>query len=85
MNIHVHVDHLVLEGLALEEGQGSQVQAAVEAELTRMLFATPAGSDLLAGGARLSVPAQDILVSGQDTPVTLGRQIGRAVYGGISR
>ena len=36
-NIHLHIERLVLDGLPIDRGQGPHVQAAVEAELTRLL------------------------------------------------
>jgi hypothetical protein len=85
VNIHLHVDLLVLEGLPVEAAQGDRVKAGVEAELTRLLAGSPVGPGLRAGGARPSIPGLDILLSGHDTPATLGRRIGQAVYGGINR
>jgi hypothetical protein len=84
VSIHLHVDILVLEGLPVEAAQGDRVKAGVEAELARLLTLS-AGADLGSGGARPSAPGQDILLTGQETPGTLGRQIGQAVYGGITR
>jgi hypothetical protein len=85
MNIHLHIDHLVLDGLPVEAGHGPHVQAAVEAELTRLLASGTLTTGLRMGGARPSVPSNDIHLTGHDTPASLGQQIGQAVYGGISR
>lgn len=84
MSIHLHVDLLVLEGLPVDAAHGDRVKGAVEAELARLLTFS-AGTGLGSGGARPSAPGRDILLSGQETPATLGRQIGQAVYGGITR
>ena len=85
MNIHLHIDQLVLDGLPVEAGDAAAVQAGVEAELTRLLATGAVAPGLRTGGARASVPSEDIHLTGDETPATLGRQIGRAVYGGISR
>jgi hypothetical protein len=84
MNINLHIDHLVLDGLPLEEGQGGAIQAAVEAELARLLASGDLASALRMGGARASVAGGDIQLTGNHSPAALGRQIGRAVYGGIN-
>ena len=84
MSIHLHVDILVLEGLPVAAAQGDRVKAGVEAELARLLTVS-AGADLGSGGARPSARGEDIRLSGQEAPTTLGRQIGHAVYGGITR
>lgn len=85
MNIHVHIDSLVLDGLPVDAGDGGLVQAALEAELTRLLAAGALAPGLRAGGARPSVPSEEIDLTGDATPATLGQRIGEAVYGGISR
>ena len=36
-NIHLHIERLILDGLPIERAQGPHVQAAVEAELSRLL------------------------------------------------
>ena len=41
MNINLHIERLILDGLPIEPRQRAQVQAAVEAELARLL--RPAG------------------------------------------
>jgi hypothetical protein len=37
MTVRIHIDRLVLDGFALTAGQGRQVQAAVERELSRLV------------------------------------------------
>lgn len=85
MSVHLHIEHLVLEGLPVEVGDGGSVQAAVETELTRLLADGALGPGLFAGGARPSVASEDIHLTGNETPATLGRQIGQTVYGGMTR
>ncbi|MEA3276257.1 MAG: hypothetical protein U9Q81_13400 [Pseudomonadota bacterium] len=85
MNVHLHIDELVLEGLPLEATDAAAVKAAVETELTRLLANGGLAPDLRTGGARASVPAGDIHLGGDRTPSDLGRQIGRTLYRGINR
>jgi hypothetical protein len=85
MNVHVHIDHLVIDRLPVDPAAGDQLQAGIEAELARLLAAGALGPGLRAGGLRLATPAEDIALSNGDTPNSLGRKIGRAVYRGISR
>ena len=85
MTIHLHIDTLVLDGMPVEAGDAESVRAAAIEALKRLL-ATGAGvPGLRSGGARASVPADDIRLTEGQTPAALGRQIGQAVYGGISR
>jgi hypothetical protein len=84
MNIKLHIERLVLEGLPLGRSQGPLVQAAVEAELARLLSEGGLAAELAAGGAVPSVPAEGIKLAGGG-PGDMGRQIARSVYGGIGR
>ena len=85
MNINIHIERLILDGLPLAHSQGPLVQAAVEAELARLLAADGLASSLQAGGALYCVPAGSIQMASDDNPNTLGQQIARAVYGGIGK
>ncbi len=83
MNINVHIERLILDGLPIASQQGPLVQAAVEAELVRLLAADGLAANLLAGGALSHVQAGGIQLTGEGNPSQLGQQIARAVYGGI--
>jgi hypothetical protein len=85
MNLHLHIDHLVLEGLPVREEHGAAVRAALEAELTRLLAGGGVPPLLRDGGAYAAVRTGDIQLNGNESPAALGQQIGRAVHGGISR
>jgi hypothetical protein len=82
--IKVHIEHLVLEGLPVERRHGPQVQAAVEAELSRLMSEGGLGPELASGGAVPSVQADGINSVGK-SPAQIGRQIARSVYGGMNR
>jgi len=84
MNIKLHIERLVLEGLPVGQSQGPLVQAAVEAELSRLLAEGDLAAELAEGGAVPSVPADSIKLAG-GSPSEMGRQIARSVYGGIGR
>lgn len=82
MNINLHIEQLVLDGLPLMPGQGPAVQAALEAELSRLLAERGMGN--LSGGAvpQLSVPS--IQLSPAGPPAQWGRQIARTLYDGLA-
>ncbi len=84
MNVELHIDRLVLDGIDLDHAGRPVLQAAVEAELSRLLAAGGLGA-LAAGGAVPSVRAEGIQLSGDGNPAQLGRQIAGAVYGGIGK
>ena len=80
MTIHLHIERLVLDGF--DAGDPRQLQAALQAELTRLL-AQGGLAPALVGGTRLAsltlAPATVQTAMGEST----GRQIAAAVYGGI--
>ena len=84
MNIALHIDRLVLDGLELGPGQAGLLRAAVEAELTRLLTAGGIAPELAAGAAMPTLQAGMIETAGSE-PRALGGQIAQAVYGGIGR
>ena len=83
MNIQLHIERLVLDGLPLERGQGPALQAAVEAELARLLTENGLAESLAQGGAMRSLRGGDIQLAAGGSPTEMGTRIAGAVYGGI--
>jgi hypothetical protein len=83
MAIHVHIERLILDGIAVSAGQRPQLQAAVEAELGRLLAAGGLGSGLAQGSATAAVAGGSIQLTHSNEPGTLGQQIAQAAYGAI--
>lgn len=85
MNINVHIERLVLDGLNIGPDQGAQVKAGVEVELSRLLREGGLLPDFQGGGVIPKVRANPAQISGEATPSSLGQEIARAVYGGIGK
>ncbi len=83
MNIEVHIERLILDGLPIERSQGPYLQAAVEAELTRLLAENGLAAHLQTGGALPSVRADAMQFKPGNTQAQWGQQIARSVYSGI--
>lgn len=86
MNINLHIDRVVLDGIDLKPGEQHWVKAALEAELSRLL--TESGALESGFAQNLTVPriaSNNIQLSGDNNPVRLGEQIAQSVYGGIRR
>lgn len=83
MKVNVHVERLVLDGLPVTGAQGAKVQDAVAKELTRLLGAGGLSHEFRAGGAVPEVRTHGFEVARENHPIGIGRQIARAVYGGI--
>ena len=84
MNIELHIERLVLEGIDTPPGRAEQLREGVSAELTRLLRDGGFADTVLHGGAvaRVRAPSARLSASGPDQ---LGRQLADAIYGGIGR
>jgi hypothetical protein len=82
MNVNVYIERLVLDGIRLERGRASQMQAAVKVELTRLL--REQGLPSLTAGAVSRLPAGDIALTQTDHPTYIGHQIGRAIFSSLT-
>lgn len=80
MSIHLHIERLVLDGFALDAAQGPAVQAAVQAEVSRLLAERGLGDEYRQGGALAYVRGADFQPPAGPGPEPLGREIGAAVH-----
>ena len=78
MNINLHIERLVVDGLAFSSTQGRAIAAAMEAELTRRL--TIEGLAMSASRADPHVLIGHIHPIPDGGPRTVGQQIGGAVH-----
>lgn len=85
MNINLHIERLVLDGIPLASGQRPLLQAAVEAELSHLLASGGLSDSLQSGGAFYNMKTSDIQLAHEGNPAQLGEQIAASVYGGIGK
>jgi len=85
MNIRLHIERLVLDGLPVTNAEAPRVKAAMEAELRRLLTEGGVSSELAAGGALASVNAPQTHSPRGASPMQLGAQIAQSVYAGIGK
>ncbi len=83
-DIHLHIERLVLEGLPIERSESAVVQAAVEAELTRLLSENGIAAQFQSGGAVPQVRAPGLQLT-SNSSAQIGQQIAQSVYGGIGK
>lgn len=83
MNIRLHIERLVLEGLPVPPHQGAVVQAAMEMELGRLLSAGRLSPQVAAGTSFPVLQGGMIQMASLASPVGVGAQIAGAVYSGI--
>ena len=83
MNINLHIERLVLDGVNIAPGQRDLLQASVETELTRLLTDGGLSPGLAQGTALPRLSTSGIELAGNNNPTQVGRQIAQSVYGGI--
>jgi len=85
MSVRLHIDRLVLDGIALGPGDRAHFVAAVESELTR-LVADGGISPALANGIALpSVAAPSVTFAPKAKPAEMGAAVAGSVYRGVGR
>lgn len=85
MNVNVHIERLVLDGLTVAHAERPALRATVEAELARLLAEGGLSPALRGGGALPSLPAGAIELPAEGNAVHLGAQIAQAVYQGLGK
>ena len=85
MNVNLHIERLVLDGVEIAPGRQRVLQAAVEAELTRLLTEGGVDAAIAAGGATPRLAGNPIQLQLVNTTWELGKRIASAVYGGIGK
>ena len=85
MNIDLHVERLILDGLAVSPRDRLNIWAAVEAELARLLTADGLSGALLNGGPVANLSGSSIQITGNADPTGMGQQIAAAVHGQIGK
>jgi hypothetical protein len=85
MNVNLHIERLVLDGVSLAYAERPLLQEAVAAELTRLLASGGLGSALQTGGAWYRVNAGSIQLANDRHTARLGEQIAGAAYGAIGK
>jgi hypothetical protein len=84
MNINLHIERLVLDGISVESQQRHILKATLETELERLLARNGIASDLQSGGAFNTIRTDPIDVGEKNEPSHLGQQIARSVQGGLN-
>ena len=83
MNIKVHIERLILEGMPLHGHDGPRVRAAVTAELQRLIGAHGISDQLRQSGAVPQMRAGALRLARENSPAKLGQGIAGAVHEGI--
>ena len=85
MNINLHIERLILDGLPLEAKDSATIRATVEVELARLLTENNVAANWQTGGAVPNVRSNAIELTTQSSPAQIGRQIAGSIYGSIGK
>lgn len=85
MNITVHIERLILDGIAVPHRHRPLIQAAMEEELARLLVRDGLSIDFQQSHMQQHVQAGVLEIKDTDEPAILGMNIARAVYKGIGQ
>jgi hypothetical protein len=85
MNVRLHIDRLVLDGIAVPQADRPQLQEALERELARLIAEGGVSASFAVGLAVPSVEVDDLRLRAGEGAQNLGRQIAGALYGGLRR
>lgn len=85
MNVRLHIERLVLEGIAVSHADRPRLQATIERELQRLIGESGVSGGLSSAGAVPSIRGEDMRVDATEGPAELGRHIAGALYGGLRR
>lgn len=83
MNINLHIERLVLEGLPVESRHADAIREAIQAELMRLLGEGGLSVGLQTGGVFPRLPAQAVQLEAANSPPRIGQQVAQSVYAGI--
>ena len=83
MNITLHIERLVLDGIPVPRTQSGRVRAAVEHELTRLLASGGLARELRSGFTAPSLRGGNMKIAKDSRPDDVGRAIARSVHGEI--
>jgi hypothetical protein len=85
MNINLHIERLILDGLPINSGDGGALRIAMETELTRLFTQNGGTPSLQTGTALPTMRAESIQLTAQNSPAQLGLQIAESVHNGIRK
>lgn len=83
MNINLHIEQLLLDGVQIAPNQRHLLQASIEAELTRLLSQGGLAPGMNQGLAVPKISAANLQLTPGNNPTQLGQQIAASVYSGI--
>jgi hypothetical protein len=85
MNVNLHIERLVLDGVPLAPGQQHLLHAALCAELTRLIATGGMQATLAAGAALPHLGGTALTLPANADAGEAGTSIAASIYGGMGR
>lgn len=85
MNINLHIDSIVLDGIDMAHGQSHLLQHSISTQLTTMLRQRFGTSDMPCTGDHATVQGASVQLTQNTTAASLGPQLAGVVYASIPR
>lgn len=83
MNVNLHIEELVLDGIKLSPLQRSRMDVAIRSELTRLIATEGISPNLQMGGWRDRLSAGNLQLSLDQSPDAMGQRIAQSIYRGL--
>lgn len=83
MNINLHIERLVLDGVSVEPHQRTELKATMESELGRLLLTNGISSSVQSNNNTRAVRGDSISIGSNNDASHIGQQVAGAVYGGM--
>lgn len=84
MKVNLHIDKLILDGLAVERHQGRHIQTAVEVALARLLHEEGMSADLLSSGTIDRISTENLSYAPVLETDRLGASIASSIFHSIA-
>ncbi len=85
MNINLHIERVVLEGISIEPHQQAEMKIAVESEIVSLLTSNGIGRCIQSRNSFHVVSGGLISIETHNKPFHIGHQIAGAIYQGIEK
>jgi hypothetical protein len=83
MKIHLHIERVVLEGVAIAGAEHRLFRTAISTELARLLQIDGLSDELRTSAFLTHVPAGTLRVGNENSAAKLGADVARSVHQGI--
>ncbi|MCF6260634.1 MAG: hypothetical protein L3J98_10835 [Gammaproteobacteria bacterium] len=85
MNINLHIERLILDGIPVNKENKPKINAAVKSELSHLLSNSKTSTGLPSNRSIHSIHGGNISVKPNQNPTILGHKIASAIYQGVKK